>query len=73
MTLEKRGIPTAAIGVERLVKTVGQAMAKRHGFPGYRFVEIPSILHDDLSEAALDKKMEVAAPEVERVLLGIKG
>lgn len=33
--MERHGVPSAAIAVEQLAKTVGISMAAAHGFPNY--------------------------------------
>ncbi len=71
--MEKRGIPTACIGVEKLALTSGQAMAAAHGARDYRIATVDFALgsisrtesEDDLRKLAVE-----AIPKVEAILLG---
>ena len=66
--LEKLGIPTAVLCTKPFAKTA-ESMAKRRGFPNYRFV----LVEHPLSSARPDgiKQRAVAAlPEVISILLG---
>ncbi len=71
--LEKRGIPAANVGEEYLMKSVGAAMMKLHGMPNLPIATIPharaleTILKD---EDDLRVIVEIAAPQVEAILLG---
>lgn len=39
--MERRGVPSAAVAVEKLARSVGMAMAMSHGIPDYPIVMIP--------------------------------
>lgn len=73
ITMERRGIPSAPVGTEKLAMTTGRGMARIQGVPGFPIV---SLTHDggnmtgwrDLEE--IEKMAQQAAPQVERILLG---
>ena len=73
LTMEKAGIPAAAIGVEKLVMTTGRGMARAQGIPDY---PIAVVSHDMGAMADMHGDDEVqtmaaaAAPQVEAILLG---
>lgn len=67
VTLEKMGIPVAAIGTDALVRSTGLAMARAHGYPDYPFVSVPHFLEP--TDAAVRRSIEIALPQVERILL----
>jgi len=76
ITLERRGIPAAVIGVDKLVNTTGQAMATVQGAKDYPFAVISSELSSSgLSSSdsvSSDEEIEVMAksiiPQVESIL-----
>jgi len=73
ITMERRGIPSAPIGTEKLANTTGRGMARIQGVPDFPIV---TLAHEggnmtgmrDLEE--IDKMARQAAPQVERILLG---
>jgi|TARA_B100000315_G_scaffold194160_1_gene184775 hypothetical protein len=73
LTMEKAGIPAAAIGVEKLVMTTGRGMARAQGIPDY---PIAVVSHDMGAMADMHGDDEVmtmaaaAAHQVEAILLG---
>jgi hypothetical protein len=67
VTLERMGVPVAAIGSDALIRTTGLAMARAHGYPDYPFVAVPHFLAPTF--AAVQQTVEIALPQVERILL----
>jgi hypothetical protein len=67
VTLERMGVPVAAIGSDALVRSTGQAMARAHGYPDYPFVAVPHFLEPTFD--VVQRTVEIALPQVERVLL----
>jgi hypothetical protein len=71
ITLERRGIPAAAIGVKKLVETTGRGMCRAQGMPEY---PIAVIDHPTGSLASLKDRETVSryaaqvADEVARIL-----
>ncbi|MFQ5861258.1 MAG: hypothetical protein ACE5IG_06895 [Dehalococcoidia bacterium] len=70
LTLEKRGIPAAVIGTDRLVATTGKGMARAHGAPNYPFAIIEHPIESVRGEGELRAKAEVAAQQVAVILTG---
>lgn len=76
IALERRGLPAAALGVEKLVDTTGRAMARAQGAPDYPIAVIPhdlgvvEDLRDDEEVTALAK---AALDQVEAILFGRGG
>ena len=71
VNLERKGIPAAVVGLDKLVHTTGQGMARAQGYPGMRFAVIPYTVTDwggAAHEDELRAKAQAAAPQVERVL-----
>jgi hypothetical protein len=67
VTLERMGVPVAAIGSDALVQSTGLAMARAHGYPDYPFVTVPHFLEPTFE--AVQRALEIALPQVERILL----
>ncbi len=73
LTMERAGIPAAAIGVEKLVMTTGRGMARAQGIPDYPIAVVShdmgamADMHDD---GEVQKMAAAAAPQVEAILLG---
>jgi hypothetical protein len=71
ITLERRGIPAAAIGVKKLVETTGRGMCRAQGMPDY---PIAVIDHPTGSLASLKDRETISryaaqvADEVARIL-----
>lgn len=55
--------------MSKLASTVGSAMARRHGMPGYAFATFPDTLHNDMTESGARRKAEAVLPQIERLLL----
>ena len=71
VNLEKRGIPAAVVGLDKLVNTTGRGMARALGYPSLRMATIPYSAHDwggSADESEHIRKAEVAAPQVEEIL-----
>ena len=66
ITLEKLGIPVGAIGTDNLIKTTGRAMARAHGYHDYPFVNVPHFVEP--TDAAVKRSIELALPQVEKVI-----
>ena len=47
-SLEAHGLPTAVVGIDQLLRTVGHATATAHDLAVDRFVAIPGNLHHAL-------------------------
>jgi hypothetical protein len=71
ITLERRGIPAAAVGVEKLVETTGRGMCRAQGVPDY---PIATVAHPTGSLASvkdaetLSRYAALVADQVERIL-----
>ena len=74
ITLERRGIPAAPIGVEKLVMTTGRGMARIQGFPDFPIavIENPTGTFTGAERDArrFQAIAESAASQVESILLG---
>jgi hypothetical protein len=66
--LEKLGIPTVALCTEPFAKTA-ESMAKRRGFPNYRYVLVEHPLSSARPEG-IQQRARKALPEVVSILLG---
>lgn len=71
VNLERKGIPAAVVGQDKLVNTTGKGMARALGYPTMGFAVIPYAV-TDWGGAATDEelmaKAHTAAPQVERIL-----
>jgi hypothetical protein len=71
ITLERRGVPSAAVGVRKLVETTGRGMCRAQGIPDY---PIAIIDHATGSLASLNDAATVSrfaaevADQVDRIL-----
>jgi hypothetical protein len=66
--LEKRGVPVVAVCTEPFARTA-ENMAKRRGFPGYRYVLVEHPL-SSARPAGVRERAEKALPEMLSILLG---
>ncbi len=66
--LEKLGIPTVAVCTEPFAKTA-ESMARRRGFPTYRYVLVEHPLSSARPEG-VRARAERALPEILSILLG---
>jgi hypothetical protein len=73
INLERKGIPAAVVGQDKLIATTGTGMARAQGYPAMSFAVIP-YSHADWGGTASDEelkaKAQIAAPAVERILTG---
>jgi hypothetical protein len=73
ITLERRGMPAAAVGVEKLVSTTGRAMAKAQGAPDYPIAVIPhelGVVEDLRGDEEVSLLAKTVLDQVEAILLG---
>lgn len=73
ITLERRGVPAAAVGIEKLVNTTGRAMAMAQGAPDYPIAVVPHELgavEDLRDDAEVDQLARKVVDQVEAILLG---
>jgi hypothetical protein len=66
--LEKLGVPTVVLCTEPFAKTA-ESMAKRRGFPNYRYVLVEHPLSSARPEG-IRARAERALPQVTAILLG---
>lgn len=66
---EKRGVPTAVIGWDKLTETVGKVTARVHGMDNYTFAKIWNI-SEALDEKEVQEAVEAVLPQVEAILTG---
>ena len=66
--LEKLGVPTAVLCTEPFARTA-ESMAKRRGFPNYRYILVEHPLSSARPEA-IRQRAEKALPEVLSIILG---
>lgn len=73
IALERRGIPSAVVAIDRLVRTTGRAMARAHGAPDFPFAIIDwdlASLDMVTQDRQIDDIARAVAVQVERILLG---
>jgi hypothetical protein len=73
ITLERRGMPAVAVGVEKLVSTTGRAMAKAQGAPDYPIAVIPhelGVVEDLRDDEEVNLLAKTVLDQVEAILLG---
>jgi hypothetical protein len=71
ITMERRGVPAAAVGVKKLVETTGRGMCRAQGIPDYPIavVDHPTGSLASLNDAALISRYAAAiAEQVEGIL-----
>ncbi|HEX8968902.1 MAG TPA: hypothetical protein VF937_13540 [Chloroflexota bacterium] len=66
--LEKLGVPTAVLCTEPFARTA-ESMARRRGFPNYRYILVEHPLSSARPEA-IRQRAEKALPEVLSIILG---
>lgn len=73
INLERKGIPAAVVGQDKLFNTTGKGMARAQGYPSLNFAVIP-YAHSEWGGAATEEELKaraaVLAPQVERILTG---
>jgi predicted dienelactone hydrolase len=75
IALERRGIPAAAVGVDKLVETTGRGMCRAQGLPDYPIAVIshPTGSLASVQDAGtLDKYAAQVAEQVARILTGAR-
>jgi hypothetical protein len=73
INLERKGIPAAVVGLDKLVNTTGKAMARLQGYPSLNFAVFPysaSEWGSAATEEELETRAASVAPQVERILTG---
>jgi hypothetical protein len=73
INLEIAGLPSAVVGLDKLVNTTGKAMARAQGYPGLPFAEFPYVASEwgsAASEAELKGRAESVVPQIVKILLG---
>ena len=74
ISLEKMGVPVAAIGSEAFVRTTGRGMCRAHGYPDYPLVTVHCAIGDSNVEGQIQTADQVrqaideALPQVEKLL-----
>ena len=66
IALEQRGV-LAAIMITDAFTASGNAMARRHGFPGYRYAMVPQPL-SSLNEEQIEQRAREVLPELLSIL-----
>jgi hypothetical protein len=72
ITLERRGVPAAAVGVRKLVETTGRGMCRAQGIPDYPIAVIDHATGSlsSLNDAATASRFAAEiAEQVERILV----
>ena len=73
INLERKGIPAAVVGHDKLFATTGKGMARAQGYPSLNFAMFP-YSHSEWGGAATDEELKaraaLLAPQVERILTG---
>lgn len=73
INLERKGIPAAVVGKDKLLHTVGQAMATVQGYPALNFAAYHYSISDSGVSATEEEEQANAvtvAPQVESILTG---
>ena len=73
INLERKGIPAAVVGQDKLINTTGKGMAKAQGYASMDFAVITYSAADwggSATDEELGAKAQIAAPQVERILTG---
>ena len=71
ITMERRGVPAAAVGVKKLVETTGRGMCRAQGMPDYPIavVDHPTGSLASVTDAqTLSRYAALVADQVERIL-----
>jgi hypothetical protein len=75
VNLERRGIPTVAVGLDRLAMTTGMGMARALGYPSLQIAMLPFSIQD-WGAAGNDDDREaqahLAVEQIERILLPLR-
>ena len=73
INLERKEMPAAVVGLDKLVNTTGKAMAKLQGYPSLNFAVFPYSASEWGSAATEDEltaRAAAVAPQVDRILTG---
>jgi hypothetical protein len=73
INLERKGIPAAVIGQDKLINTTGKGMARAQGYPTMNFAVIPYSATEwggAATDAEIKERADTAVPQVERILTG---
>lgn len=73
ISLERKGLPAAVLGLDRLVNTTGKAMARAQGYPSLECAVFPYSVSEWAGAATDDEvrsRVELLVPQVERILTG---
>lgn len=73
ISLERKGIPAAVLGLDRLFNTTGRAMARTQGYPSLNFAMFPYSVSEwagAATEEEVGKRAALLLPQVERILTG---
>ena len=74
IALERKGIPAAVVGQDKLVNTTGKAMARAQGYPSLGFAVFPYV-HSEWGGAATKAELKARAaelvPQIEHILTGV--
>ena len=73
INLERKGIPAAVVGQDKLLNTTGKGMASAQGYRSMNFAMYP-YSPNEWSGAATEEELKAraaaVAPQVERILTG---
>lgn len=73
INLERKGIPAAVVGVDKLLNTSGKGMARAQGYPSLSVAAYP-YSHNEWGGAASEKEEKVRAaelaPQIVHILTG---
>ena len=73
INLERKGIPAAVVGLDKLLATTGKGMAKAQGYASLQFAAFPYSAEEwagAASDEDLKARAESIASQVERILRG---
>lgn len=73
VNLERRGLPAAVVGLDKLVDTTGRAMAKALGYASLQMATLPYSSRDwggSATDEELREKAQIALEQVESILTG---
>lgn len=71
ITMERRGVPAAAVGVKKLVETTGRGMCRAQGMPDYPIavVDHPTGSLASVNDAGtISRYAALVADQIERIL-----
>ena len=75
INLERKGMPAAVVGLDKLVNTTGKAMARAQSYPSLNFAVFPysaSEWGSAATEEELKTRAASVAPQVKRILTGME-